>query len=103
MAKLENQISLKGIQIEQIVQKVNELTEIKKSLEIKHTEHVEDLKSKLSAKDSQLKNAKQVQDKLEQKNKEMVKDMEQSSKHAGTLENELIQQSEKYASLKKQS
>ena len=50
-----------------------------------------------------MKNQKAVQEKLELSNKEMAKDVDQSAKHAVTLENELIQQSEKYAKLKKSS
>ena len=70
--------------------KVNELTQMKKNLEQKHQEKLEDLKSKLTIKDGQFKNAINIQDKLEKSKKEMEKEVNQSAKHALTLETELI-------------
>ena len=69
---------------------MNELTQMKKNLEQKHQEKLEDLKSKLTIKDGQFKNAINIQDKLEKSKKEMEKEVNQSAKHALTLENELI-------------
>ena len=64
---------------------------------------IEDVKAKLAQKDSQLKNSRQMQDKLELVIKEKTKEVSQSAKQASTFETELIQQQEKHAALKKKS
>lgn len=70
---------------------MNELGEIKKTLEQKHAEQLSDYKSKLAAKDSQLKNQLQVHERSELTHKMLVKEHEQSQKQALQAETELGQ------------